>query len=181
MLIQGGMISSGRRATCLVEGAYWISWISSFWNTTLPGVVATLRPSSNALAVGHADLELALAALEVVQQVLQPRDQVAAAARQVACTTSGLVWAKLDGRERVDQLAGMELELALGRRVQPVRTLDRAVQAARRQQVALLDEVEDRVLRPLLVPEAAVVLGRLDHRLGRLAQQLCVVRCHKVR
>ena len=29
-------------------GVYWMSWIRSFWKTTVPGVVPTLRPTSNA-------------------------------------------------------------------------------------------------------------------------------------
>ena len=38
-----------------VVGAYWMSWMSSFWKTTLPGVVARLRPTSKALDVRLAD------------------------------------------------------------------------------------------------------------------------------
>ena len=48
--MHGGTISSGRSCTSTVLGAYWISWISSFSNTTLPGVVARLRPTSKAVS-----------------------------------------------------------------------------------------------------------------------------------
>ncbi len=47
MLIQGGKITSGMSNTSLVVGSNCRSWISSFWNTTLPGAVATLTPTSN--------------------------------------------------------------------------------------------------------------------------------------
>src|SRR5882724_9241942 len=41
------MTRSGRLKTVSVLGAYWISCINSFWNTTLPGVVATFKLGVN--------------------------------------------------------------------------------------------------------------------------------------
>ena len=79
MLIQGGMISSGRRCTFSVVGVYWISCIRSFWNTTLPGVLAMFSPSSEGVQIGHLDAQPALAALQIVEQVLEALDQVLAA------------------------------------------------------------------------------------------------------
>ena len=35
--MHGGTISNGRFWTCAVFGAYWMSWIRSFSNTTDPG------------------------------------------------------------------------------------------------------------------------------------------------
>jgi hypothetical protein len=46
--MQGGIISSGTSCTAGVAGVYWISWNSSFSNTTVPGVMPTLRPTSKA-------------------------------------------------------------------------------------------------------------------------------------
>ncbi len=46
--MHGGTIRSGRFATRDVVASYWISSISSLRNTTLPGVTARLRPTSNA-------------------------------------------------------------------------------------------------------------------------------------
>ena len=46
------MRSIGRRRTAGVAGAYWMSWMSSFWKTTLPGVVAMLSPTVKASG-GH--------------------------------------------------------------------------------------------------------------------------------
>ena len=43
-------MSRGRLNTVGVVGAYWISSINSFLKTTLPGVVARLRPTSNAVS-----------------------------------------------------------------------------------------------------------------------------------
>ena len=44
--MHGGIITSGRAATCAVDAWYWMSWISSFSNTTAPGVTPMLRPTS---------------------------------------------------------------------------------------------------------------------------------------
>jgi hypothetical protein len=55
-----------------------MSWNSSFSNTTLPGVVATLRPTSNTLSVGLRDMPLP----DVLQQVLQALGDALAAAFQ---------------------------------------------------------------------------------------------------
>ncbi|CPN06057.1 Uncharacterised protein [Bordetella pertussis] len=46
----GGTITSGRSQTLAVCGAYWMSCIRLFSNTTWPGVVATLRPISNCVS-----------------------------------------------------------------------------------------------------------------------------------
>ena len=48
--MQGGTISSGRRCTFGVDGAYWISSISALRYTTSPGVIARLRPTAKARA-----------------------------------------------------------------------------------------------------------------------------------
>jgi hypothetical protein len=50
--------------------------------------------------------------------------------------------------------------------------LRRLLDVARRQQVALLDEIEGRVLGPVAVLEAAIAGRRLDDRLGVEAPEL---------
>ena len=47
MLIHGGLASTGTERTCGVCGAYWMSSIRSFLNTTLPGVAARFSPTRN--------------------------------------------------------------------------------------------------------------------------------------
>ena len=49
---------------------------------------------------------------------------------------------------------------------------DRVMQPARRDQIRLFDVVEQEVILPMLVAKAFVTLGGLDHRCGRLPQQL---------
>ena len=97
MLIHGGTISSGRFITFSVVGEYWISSIRSFWSTTLPGVVAIFLPTSNAFMSVMPEGELALATLEILQQVVEALDQVLAAELDGGAQTSGLVITKLHG------------------------------------------------------------------------------------
>ena len=50
-------MSRGRSNTSSVLGLYWMSWMSSFWNTTLPGVIARFLPTSKADKIGLADAQ----------------------------------------------------------------------------------------------------------------------------
>ena len=121
--------------------------------------------------VGHADMQPALAALEIVEQVLQPVQQVLAAAFDRRAQHLGIGHHEIRRRQRVDELARIEIDLARGALVEPFDLLDRALHPARGQQIALLDEVEQRVVAPRLVAKAAVLGGRLDDRLGLAAEK----------
>ena len=118
MLIQGGMISSGRLNCFLVVGLNCSSWIRSFWNTTLPGVVATFLPSSKAVGSVILIAQLAVAVLDVAQQVVEALEQVLAVVLTVSRSTSGLVMAKLDGDSASMnwRVKKFDLLLASGRR-----------------------------------------------------------------
>ena len=79
MLIQGGMISSGRfvhffRCRFILDELHQVVLENDLARRD-GDVLADLER----LDVGHADRELALAALEIAQQVLQAFDQVLAA------------------------------------------------------------------------------------------------------
>lgn len=74
----------------------------------------------------------------------------------VSRKTSGLVSAKFD--EGVDVLPGEEVDLLLGLIGQALDTRHLLVHPAGRDEVALLDVVEQEVLVPVLVLEAAVSL-----------------------
>ena len=72
--------------------------MSSFWYTTLPGRGGDVLAQLEGLVVGHADRELAVAALDVVQQVAaSPSTRFFPPVSKVAFSTSGLVSAKLVG------------------------------------------------------------------------------------
>ena len=96
-----------------------MSCIRSFWNTTLPGVVAMLTPSSNAL-VRSSRSELAAAALDVVEQVVQALHEVLAAGRDGLAEHLGIGQREVRRRQRVDVLAREEVDLLLGVLVEAV-------------------------------------------------------------
>ncbi len=97
MLIHGGTISSGRSCTVSVEGEYWMSWRSSFWNTTLPGAVATLRPTSNACTSVCEMLMMAPEPSMSCTRLAMPCTRFLPLEDSVSRSTSGLVKGKLEG------------------------------------------------------------------------------------
>ncbi len=157
-------MSSGRRNTCEVEGWYWMSCSSAFWNTTLPGVVATFLPSWKALFVGHADAQLPFALLDVGEQVVQPLDQVVAARGHGLAQHLRVGGGEIGWRQRVHVLAREEGDLLLRVLGQALDAGHRVLDVPRRDQVGLLDVVEHEVARPVVVLEPAVALGRLGDR-----------------
>ena len=121
------------------------------------------------LHVGLADRELALAALEVGQQVLQALDQVLALALDRRLHDLRVGQGEVGRRHRVDELARIELDLLRRLVVDALDLLDRALQPARGEQVGLLEVVEHDLVLPGRIGEALVALGRLGDRLDRLA------------
>ena len=97
MLIHGGMMSSGRFHCFFVDGSYWISCISSFWNTTLPGVVAMLTPSSKALASVIEILSCPPPRSMSSSRLCRPLTRFWPPVATVSRNTSGFVSAKFDG------------------------------------------------------------------------------------
>ena len=87
------MISSGWRNTSVVDGAYWISCISSFWNTTLPGEVATFWPTLNAFS----SVMLMWPRSMSPSRLDRPLTRFWPPLARVSRSTCGLVAAKLDG------------------------------------------------------------------------------------
>ena len=121
------------------------------------------------LHVGLPDGERALAALEIGQQVLQALQQVLALALDRRLHDLRVGHGEVGGRHRVDELARIEVDLLRGLVVDAFDLLHGVLQPARRQQVGLLEIVEDDLVLPRRVGEALVALGGLGHRLDRLA------------
>jgi hypothetical protein len=118
------------------------------------------------LVVGHLDREPALAALDVVEEVLQSFDEILALGLEGGAHDLGIGQREVRGRHRVDELLRVKLDLVLGLFVEAVGGIGRVLDVARGEQIALLDEVEGRVLRPLAVLEAPVRRRGLDHGPG---------------
>ena len=97
MLIQGGTISSGVACTLSVLGAYWISWMSSFWNTTLPGEVAMLRPTSKASTSVWLMLRTSPDFSRSCMRLAMPCTRLRPLEASVSRSTTGLVMGKFEG------------------------------------------------------------------------------------
>jgi hypothetical protein len=121
--------------------------------------------------VGHLDMQPALAALQVAQQVLQTLHQVLAAGLHGGPQNFRVGEQEIAGRHRIDELAGIEIHLLRRLVVEAVHIAHRLLHPARGQQIGLLDVVEELVLLPGRVLEAAVVGRRAVSRWRILAHQ----------
>ena len=160
------MISSGRLSTVSVLGEYWMSWISSFWIDHLALGDGDVLAELEGVRVGHLDGQLAAPALEVREQIVQAAQQVLAAGLGGPPQHLGVGEQEVGRAHRVDELARVKIDLLRGLGVEPVDVAHHVLHVAGGEQVGLLDEVEDLVLLPGVILEAAVLRVRLDHRLG---------------
>ena len=119
--------------------------------------------------VGHLDLELALAALQVVEQMLQPLHQILAAGFQRLAQDLRVGHDEIARRHGIDELARIEIDLLRRLGVEPVHVADGGLHPAGAQQIGLLDEIEELVLLPGRIAEAAILGLGLDHRLAAIA------------
>ena len=93
-MIHAGTIRIGSGRTSAVVGAYWINSMRSLRKTTLPGVVARLRPTSKGCGPSGA---LPVRRMMSSARLRAPRIRFSPRSARVAAITSGLVSAKLDG------------------------------------------------------------------------------------
>ena len=112
--MHGGTITSGRSCTLAVLGAYWMSCISSFSKTTLPGLVATLRPTSKAVSSVIETRPLA----KSCRNRRMPSTRLAPPLSSAVCIASGLVARRVGRAQRIDHLAQHETPLRLAALVQ---------------------------------------------------------------
>ena len=77
------------------------------------------------VVVGHPDFQFAVAALEIVEHVFQAIDQVLAAAIDGFAQHLRIGRDEIGRRQRVDELAGVEIDLLGGLRVQAINLGDR--------------------------------------------------------
>ena len=104
-----------------------------------------------------ADRKLPFAALDIFEKVVEALDKILAVRLQRRAQDFGIGQDEVGRRDRVGELLGIKVH-ALARVVIEAFDLgDRVLHPVRGQQVGLLDEVEDLVFLPVLVPEAFVV------------------------
>ena len=170
MLIQGGTISSGRLSTVAVDGAYWMSCISSFSKITLPGVSARLRPTSNILGSDWRIWRLAVPGLDVLGQHVHAAHEILGVRGERLAQQLRIGQHEVRRRDRVGDLPHVEIGLLQRVRIEPSASLHQPVRPLHRQQIGLLEEIEELVARPFRIGEALVPgVGRGD-RLDLLAR-----------
>ena len=154
----------GRR----LMGAYWMSWMISFWKTTLPGAVATLRPTSKASMSVWLMLSRSPDLLHVVHEVGHAVHEVAAARGKGLAQHHGIGDREIRGRERARHLLQVELSALARALVEPLGLVQHILEPARGDEIGLLPEIEVGVAAPLRIVEAVVAgLGLGDRqRLG---------------
>ena len=131
--------------------------------------VRHVDPDLEALRVRLAHLELAAAGLDVLGEHLHAAHEIGAVLLDRRADELGVRGEEVRGRQRARQLPDVELGLVAGVLVEPFRLLDERLGPARGDEIGLLEEVEDRVLRPLRVLEAGILRIRRRDRGGGLA------------
>ncbi len=164
MLIHGGRMTNGLLYTCSVVGWYWINCIRSFWNTTLPGIVATFFPSLKALSSVIEMRSCPPPFSMSASRLFRPRNRFCPPLAAVSRNTWGLVSRKLDGERASTYWRVKKATFLPGFLGQSLDARNGVLDVARGDQVGLLDVVEEEVARPVGVLEARVALRRLGDR-----------------
>jgi len=132
------------------------------------------------LHVGLLDLQLAVAALHVFEEVLHAEHQVFAIARERGAQRFRVGQQEVRRREGVGELADVEIRLHARVFVDAFGIVDLLRQPLAGEQIGLFHQVEDDVLFPFRRLEALVGSGGLDDGLGFLAHQAAGRRLHQV-
>ena len=170
MLIQGGTIRSGRLSTVAVDGAYWMSCISSFSKITLPGVSARLRPTSNILESDWRMLETAMPGLDVLSQHVHAAHQILGLRGEGLAQQFGIGQHEVRRRDRIGDLAHVEIGLLHDVRIETLGIAHQPVRPLHREEIGLLEKIEELVARPFRIGEALVPGVRRGDRFDRLAR-----------
>jgi len=116
------------------------------------------------VGIGHLDREVSLAALQVVQQVSEPFQQVLPTGFRGRAQHVRVGHREIRRRHRVQELTCVKVDLRRGLFVQSLDVTHRVAHPGRCHQIALLDVIEDQVFLPVRSLEASIVGGRRHHR-----------------
>ena len=135
----------------------------------LAGCGRDVDPQLESVRIGHGNTQLSAAPLDVLQQIVQAFDQVLAAGRDGLAKHFRIGEREIGRRHGVDVLPGEEIDFLRRFVVQAFHAGYRVVEPARRDQVGLLDIVEQEMLLPVFMLEPLVAFRRLDDRRRRMA------------
>ena len=171
MLIQGGQISSGVFSTLGVDGAYWMSCISSFSKIDLAGRHREIAADLEFRRVRLADFQVAAAGLDVLGQHVHAAREVLGVGAERLAQQLRIGQHEVRRRQRVGDLLDVELGLLAGVRIEVLGAFDQMIGPVGAEQIGLLDEIEELVRRPFRIGEAAVLRIGRDDRAGLFAGQ----------
>src|ERR1051326_3632984 len=164
--MHGGTITKGRLATSAVLGAYWMSWTSSFSNTTLPGLHRRVAPDLEGALVGRADAP----ALGVGEELAQPARKTLAARLERLLERLRVGGGEIGRAHGVDPLLHRKARTLLRQRLKRG-LLHRFSEIARSEEVRLLEVVVVGIGAPLRMSEAPVTRLRRDDLLAAAIDQ----------
>ncbi len=168
MLIQGGTISSGTLSTSGVVASYWMQLNQFVLENHLAGCEREIAADLEGAGVGLADLEIALPGLDVLRQHVHAAHQVLAFGGKRFAQQLRIGQHEIRRRDRIGDLLDVERRL-LPRLLVDFGVAHQAIAPLHGEQIDLLEEVEELVLRPFRIGEAFVFRVSRHHRLGSLA------------
>ena len=136
----------------------------------LAGRGREIAPDLEHRGVGLADLEVAVAGFDVLGQHVHAAREVGGIGAERLAQQLRIGQHEVRRRDRIDDLANVELSLLLGQRVEPLGVLDQVVGPFHRQQIGLLEEIEELVARPFRIGKALVARVGRRHRLRIFAR-----------
>ena len=110
------------------------------------------------LVVDHADLEPPFALLQIVQQMLQPIDQILPTCLLSLLENGRVGHGKIGRRHRREKLSGIKDDPLVLLSVTPINIVDNISDPLSTQQVGLLQVVEQQIVIPGLVPKPTIAL-----------------------
>jgi hypothetical protein len=128
-------------------------------------------PQPEGLVIGRADIQFAVTALQILDQILQSLDQVFAACIDCFLQDIRVGHDKVGRGDGVDELLCVEVELLPCFSIHAIRIVDNFLHPAAGHQVGLLDEIEIGALIPQGRFKTAVALVRLVKGFAVLTQE----------
>ena len=122
----------------------------------LAGAFGDVDADLECVIVGHANIQPPGFLIQILMKILQAVDKILATGLGGRRQNLGICQHKIIGRQGFDELAGVEIDLLGILGIKPLNPGDGGLQPTGRQQVGLLDVIEDVVFIPGSILEASI-------------------------